>query len=143
MIIISKNDDLVETSEEDFPFSYVGHYGEEIQTSLFTAKIWPTSVMLRPGQHIYFRFRTRESLTGEFTSRLQLNFVTERSTVLGIQLVGETPERDREFIDKLCEIYVPSYFRWVEREDGSYYPKYDSLSEKIHCSRIADIIETN
>ena len=97
---------LVTTSEEDFPFSYKTHYGEELQTSLFTARIWPTSIMMRPGQHIYFRFRTRESLTEEFCSRLQLNFVTERSTVLGIQLVGETPERDREFIDKLCEIYL-------------------------------------
>jgi uncharacterized protein involved in exopolysaccharide biosynthesis len=32
--------------------------------------------------------------------------VTERSTVLGIQLVGETPARDREFIDKLSDIYL-------------------------------------
>ena len=31
----------------------------------------------------------------------------------------------------LNEIYVPSYFKWVEREDGSYYPKYDSLSEQV------------
>lgn len=97
---------LITTSDEKFPFSYVGHYGEELTTSLFTAKIWPTSIMLQPGQYIYFRFRTRESLTSEFCSRLQLNFVTERSTVLGIQLVSETPERDREFIDKLCEIYL-------------------------------------
>jgi capsular exopolysaccharide synthesis family protein len=97
---------LITTFEEDFPFNYVTHYGEELQTSLFTARIWPTNMMMRPGQHIYFRFRSRESLTDEFTGRLQLNFVTERSTVLGLQLISETPERDREFIDKLCEIYL-------------------------------------
>ena len=97
---------LINTFDENFPFSYVTHYGEELETSLFTARIWPTNMMMHPGQHIYFRFRSRESLTDEFSSRLQLNFITERSTVLGIQLVGETPERDREFIDKLSDIYL-------------------------------------
>ena len=97
---------LINTFDEKIAFSYVTHYGEELETSLFTARIWPTNMLLSPGQHIYFRFRTRESLTDEFSSRLQLNFLTERSTVLGIQLVGETPERDREFIDKLCDIYL-------------------------------------
>ena len=97
---------VITTLDENYPFSYKTHYGEELQTTLFTARIWPTNMMMRPGQHIYFRFRSRESLTDEFSSRLQLNFVTERSTVLGIQLISETPERDREFIDKLCEIYL-------------------------------------
>ena len=96
----------ISSTNEDFPFSYVTHYGEELVTSLFTARIWPTNMLMSPGQHIYFRFRSRESLTDEFSSRLQLNFVTERSTVLGIQLISETPERDREFIDKLCDIYL-------------------------------------
>ena len=55
---------------------------------------------------MYFRFRSRDGLTNEFSSRLQLNFVTYRSTILGIQLVGVTPERDRDFINKLSEIYL-------------------------------------
>ncbi|GEM_PF-5727797 len=29
----------------------------------------------------------------------------------------------------LNTIYVPTYFRWVEKEDGSYYPQYDSISD--------------
>jgi uncharacterized protein involved in exopolysaccharide biosynthesis len=45
-------------------------------------------------------------LTDEFSSRLQLNFVTENSTVLGIQLISETPDRDQDFINKLCDIYL-------------------------------------
>ena len=97
---------LITTEDEKFPFKYVTRYGEELKATLFHARIWPTTIMLRPGQHMYFRFRSKESLTDEFSSRLQLNFITERSTVLGIQLIGETPERDREFIDKLCEIYL-------------------------------------
>ena len=97
---------LINTFDEKYPFSYVTHYGEELKTNLFTARIWPTNMMMHPGQYIYFRFRSRESLTDEFSSRLQLNFLTERSTVLGIQLISETPERDREFIDKLSDIYL-------------------------------------
>ena len=96
----------ITSTMEDFDFSYTTQYGKELQTSLFTATIWPTDMMMREGQHIYFRFRSTGSLTEEFSSRLQLNFLTEQSTVLGIQLVSETPARDRDFIDKLCEIYL-------------------------------------
>ena len=70
----------VTTYEEDDTFEYTVQYGEDLHTSLFKARIWPTDLMMAPGQHIYFRFRSRESLTDEFSSRLQLNFITERST---------------------------------------------------------------
>ena len=91
---------------DDFDFAYTAHYGQELHTALFDITILPTEMMMRSGQHIYFRFRSREGLTNEFSSRLQLNFITERSTILGIQLVGVTPERDRDFIDKLSDIYL-------------------------------------
>ena len=91
---------------EDLRFNYTTQYGVPLTTQFFEATIMPTDIMMRPGQHVYFRFRTRESLTNEFSSRLQLNFVTDRSTILGIQLVGVTPERDRDFINKLSEIYL-------------------------------------
>ena len=29
----------------------------------------------------------------------------------------------------LNTIYVPTYFKWVDKEDGSYYPKYDCISD--------------
>jgi capsular exopolysaccharide synthesis family protein len=91
---------------EDLRFNYTIQYGQPFQTQFFEATIMPTDIMMRPGQHIYFRFRSRESLTNEFSGRLQLNFVTDRSTILGIQLVGVTPERDRDFINKLSDIYL-------------------------------------
>ena len=72
----------VTTYDEEDNFEYITQYGEELETPLFRARIWPTERMMLPGQHIYFRFRSRESLTDEFSSRLQLNFVTEQSTVL-------------------------------------------------------------
>ena len=91
---------------EDLKFHHTAQYGVPFRTQFFEATIYPTDIMMRPGQHIYFRFRTRDGLTNEFSSRLQLNFVTDRSTILGIQLVGVTPERDRDFINKLSDIYL-------------------------------------
>ena len=91
---------------EDLNFNHTVQYGVPFKTQFFEATIMPTDIMMRPGQHIYFRFRDRDGLTNEFSSRLQLNFVTDRSTILGIQLVGVTPERDRDFINKLSDIYL-------------------------------------
>ncbi|MCQ2183656.1 MAG: polysaccharide biosynthesis tyrosine autokinase, partial [Bacteroidales bacterium] len=55
---------------------------------------------------LYFRFRTRDGLINEFMSRMQLSIVGEGSTVLRISLVGQTPDRDRDFIDHLIQIYL-------------------------------------
>ena len=81
-----------------------GRLGEPVKTDLFSATIWPTeNVRL---DRFYFRFRDRDGLINEFQSKLQKEFVEEGSTVLRISLVSETPWRDCDFIDKLCEIYL-------------------------------------
>ncbi len=93
-------------TDEDVPFEYVVRYGEPLTTNLFSATIWPTDYLMHAGQHVYFRFRSRESLAEEFSGRLQLNFIGDRSTILGIQLAGITPARDCDFINKLSDIYL-------------------------------------
>lgn len=80
-------------------------YGQKIDNQLFTITIWPTELMVNRGK-IYVRFRTRESLVDEFMNRLEIAFVNEGSTVLGLSLTSETPQRDCEFIDKLVETYL-------------------------------------
>ncbi len=97
---------LIESTDDDRPFRQVTHYGEKMESSLFTATIWPTENMAKQGHVIYFRFRDRGSLVDEFLSRLTLKFVTDGSTVLRISLIGETPDRDCEFLDKLQDIYL-------------------------------------
>lgn len=96
---------IISSEDEDVKFTTTAHYGERIESPYFTATIWPTENMVRTG-HIFFRFRHRSALIDEFLSRLTLNFVTEGSTVLRISLIGETPERDCEFLDKLQDIYL-------------------------------------
>lgn len=97
---------LIESTNEDIPFSQVVHYGDRIESSLFTATIWPTENMAQSGHVIYFRFRDRASLVDEFLSRLTFEFIMEKSTVLRCSLVSEVPERDCEFLDKLLDIYL-------------------------------------
>ena len=97
---------LIESTEEKIPFRQVIHYGERIESPLFTATIWPTENMAQSGYVIYFRFRDRASLVDEFLSRLTLEFIMEKSTVLRCSLVSEVPERDCEFLDKLLDIYL-------------------------------------
>ena len=125
---------LVTADNEDMKFSYVTHYGQPLRTSLFEATIFPTDMMMRPGQHIYFRFRSQASLTDEFSSRLQLNFITDRSTILGIQLVGVTPERDRDFIDKLSEIYL---LHCLERKNMVAEKTIDFINEQLEVLQVS------
>ncbi len=93
------------STNEDIPFNITVSYGEPIESKLFHATIFATDKMVTSGK-MYFRFRDRESLVSEFSSRLALSFVTEGSTILQLSMVSETPARDCDFINKLCEIYL-------------------------------------
>ncbi len=95
----------VSSTNEEIPFQVEAHYGQPISCDLFDATIWPTEYMVGQGK-MYFRFRTRESLVADFSSRLGLSFVSEGSTVLQLALSSETPQRDCDFINKLCDIYL-------------------------------------
>ena len=105
-VVFEKDGSMTITStDEDRPFSVKAHYGEPIESSMFTATVWPTERMIESGK-IYFRFRSREGLAGEIMNRITLNFITDGSTVLALGLVSETPVRDCEIIDKLAEIFL-------------------------------------
>lgn len=91
---------------EDYEhFSVEGRYGEPVKCDLADFTVYPTQYMLSNGQ-MYFRFRSRESLVSDFSSRLTLNFLSEGSSVLAISLISTTPGRDKDFIDKLGEVYL-------------------------------------
>lgn len=95
---------LPEFSNMDEPFDVSGKFGEPIETPYFKATVWP--LWSERTDRFYFRFRSRDDLIGEFQGGLRKEFVDEGSTVLRISLVSETPQRDCDFIDKLCEIYL-------------------------------------
>lgn len=101
---------VVKTTDEDNPFSLHLNYGELVECPYFTATFWPNNQLLTSGK-MYFRFRNRESLIADFSSRLGLSFVTEQSSILQISLVSETPDRDCDFINMLCKVYQEDNLR--------------------------------
>lgn len=86
-------------------FLLEGRYGQPVQHNLFFITVNNVNKFLGNSE-IYFQFRSRESLVSDFSSRLSFKYVVEGSSVLQISLVSETPERDVDFINKLCETFL-------------------------------------
>ena len=95
----------IDEAKEKDGFKISGRLGEPLQHNLFFLTI--NKVYNFDGnQELYFRFRSPESLIGDFSSRLNFSFIAERSSVLSISLVSQTPRRDIDFINKLCETFL-------------------------------------
>ena len=95
----------IDGAKEEDNFQIKGRFGDPIQHNLFFIVINKTNNFIESGE-LYFRFRNTESLVWDFSPRLGLNFVSEGSSVLAISLVSETPTRDVDFINKLCETFL-------------------------------------
>ena len=104
-----------------------GRLGIPIQHNLFFITVEPTSnKILR--REIYFRFRSKESLISDFMSRLQIGFVQEGSSVLGISLTSETPDRDIDFINKLCSVFLTEN---LERKNDAASKTMDFIDQQL------------
>ena len=86
-------------------FLLEGRYGQPVQHNLFFITVNNENKYLANSE-MYFQFRSRESLVSDFSSRLSFKYVVEGSSVLQISMVSETPERDIDFINKLCETFL-------------------------------------
>ncbi len=107
-IKLNSNGTYTITVEDNKLFSNLsiqGRYGQPIQHNLFFITVNNVNKFMG-NSDIYFRFRSRESLVSDFSSRLSFSYVMEGSSVLQILLVSETPERDIDFINKLCETFL-------------------------------------
>jgi len=82
-----------------------GRYGQAIQNNLFFLTV-KNNYQYTGNTELYFQFRTKETLVADFATRLSLGFDVEGSSVLKISLESETPERDIDFINKLCETFL-------------------------------------
>jgi tyrosine-protein kinase Etk/Wzc len=108
-------------------FKIKGKIGVPIQHRLFFITINPANQDVRE-EEMYFRYRSRESLISEFSSRLQLNYVMEGSSVLEISIASETPKRDVDFINKLCDIYLISN---LERKNDAATKTINFIDEQL------------
>ena len=86
-------------------FQLTGRFGKPVQHNMFFITVNNVN-NITGNTELYFRFRTRESLIEDFKGRLNFGYDTEGSSVLKISLTGETPQRDIDFINKLCETFL-------------------------------------
>ena len=86
-------------------FKVEGKYGQPIQHNLFFITVNNANKYMG-NMELFFQFRTRESLIADFVSRIDFGYVRDGSSVLQISLVGDTPDRDIDFINKLCETFL-------------------------------------
>lgn len=129
-INISSTGDVIITEEGDNlskSFVIKGKIGQPIQHRLFFITVNRVNDDTRD-LDMYFRYRSRESLIGEFSSRLQLNYVMEGSSVLELSLSSETPKRDVDFINKLCDIYLISN---LERKNDAATKTINFIDEQL------------
>lgn len=115
--------------EESMPkgFNINGRIGYPLQHHLMFITINDISGN-NSAKDLYFKFRTKESLIGEFSSKLALNFVMDGSSVLEISMVSETPRRDVDFINKLCDIYLMSN---LERKNDAATKTIQFIDEQL------------
>lgn len=96
---------LLETEDENEKFEAKGLAGETLHTNLFTMKL-ERLFNESKDVNMYFCFRERQNLVNEFFGRLRFGYVEEATSIVEISLVSETPERDADFINKLCDVFI-------------------------------------
>ena len=107
-------------------FKITGSYGQPIQCNLFFITV--NNVNKFTGEtEMYFQFRSKESLVGDF-SRLNFNYVNESSSVLQISLVSDTPDRDIDFLNKLCETFLADN---LERKNDAANKTIKFINEQL------------
>ena len=107
-------------------FKIDGSYGQPIQCNLFFITV--NNVNKFTGNtEMYFQFRSKESLVNDF-SRLSFNYVNESSSVLQISLVSVTPERDIDFLNKLCETFLADN---LERKNDAANKTIKFINEQL------------
>ena len=67
-------------------------------------------------REIYFVFHHTESLVASFRSRLKVEAATREGTILRVSLQGTNKYMDRDFLDKLLEVYLDDNLEKKNRE---------------------------
>ncbi|NDV46204.1 polysaccharide biosynthesis tyrosine autokinase [Paludibacter sp. 221] len=96
----------IEDDKQYSNYKIEGAFGELLQSELFNVTIHDLRIMASNNTEMYFKFRSREDLVNEFFYRLRFAYVMEGSSILRVSLNGETPDRDVDFINKLCELFI-------------------------------------
>ena len=95
---------LTADGESDKPIVIKGKFGVPFEHSLMFATVRKRN--MTDGSKFFLRFRTLESLEGEFSGRLSLSYVGDMSSVISATLVGENIVRDQDFLNALANEFL-------------------------------------
>ena len=118
------------TEEEDLlsnSFRITGKVGQLAQHYLMFITVYDMNEN-QAEEELYFRFRKKESLIDEFSAKLDLSFVMDGSSVLKLSMSSQTPKRDVDFLNKLCEIYLMSN---LERKNDAATKTINFIDEQL------------
>lgn len=108
-------------------FRINGRYGQPLQHNLFFITVNNVNKSIGDTE-MYFQFRSHESLVDDFASRLNLGFMGDNSSVLQVSLVSETPDRDIDFINKLCDTFLADN---LERKNDAANKTIKFINEQL------------
>jgi len=108
-------------------FKINGRFGQPLQHNLFFITVNNVNRSMVDTE-MFFRFRNHESLVSDFKSRLNFGFLGESSSVLQVTLISETPERDIDFINKLCETFLANN---LERKNDAANKTIKFINEQL------------
>jgi len=117
----------VEDNKQLNKFKIDGVLGVPIQHNMFFVNVNTFDKNIE-NIDMYFRLCTHESLVSDFSSRLTFGFVGEGSSVLQISLVSDTPDRDIDFINKLCETFLTDN---LERKNDAANKTIKFINERL------------
>lgn len=84
-------------------FSMEIPYGQFITESRFSIKIEKTDRFYPNFEKFYFRFVSQEELVGRYVGRVAVGFRAEGSSALNVNIQGENPTQDIEYLNALLK----------------------------------------
>lgn len=104
-VSVKEDGSFVITNDGDSNTKINGHFNQEIQNNLFFITVYP-NYNVGEKYEMYFMFRNDKSLVADFLNRLNVDYLSDGSSVLAVSLVSETPQRDVDFINKMSDLFL-------------------------------------
>ena len=94
-----------------------------------------TGFVIQDDQRYYFILYSHASLAEDYTGRLGINPITEESNIVGLTVQGRVPQKEKDFLNTLAEVYIQNDLlkknrlgvRTIEFIDSQVSTVYDSL----------------
>lgn len=83
-------------------------YTQALNNSYGSFRVFLTDPKVKSGEIIKVRFGRRESLVQAFVSKIQVELINQKSTVLQLSLEDAVPEKGKLILSKLIDVYTYS-----------------------------------